>query len=112
MIAHISEGLSLIMATYKCPCCERTNITSKQKRKAGYWSIIYCADCKARLCIYPWLLAALWTLYVWDVAWFAGLYYFTHNYLDFVYMTVGWILLDYINVTYMPLVVMKQITPD
>src|SRR3990172_5918942 len=96
------------MRMFQCPCCQQTTISSKEKRKAGYWGIIYCTDCKVRLCVYPWLLAALWMLYVWDVLWFTGLYYFTRNYLDFAYMAAAWFVLDYVNVSFMPLVVMRQ----
>ena len=39
--------------------------------------------------------------------WFAGLYYFTRNYMDFIYMVLGWLMLDFLNVTFMPLAVMK-----
>src|SRR3569833_2776377 len=40
-------------------------------------------------------------MFVWDVGWFSGLYYYTHNPLDFVYMILVWIGLDFLNVWYM-----------
>jgi hypothetical protein len=47
-------------------------------------------------------------LYTWDIMWFAGLYYFTRNLMDFVYMILGWLVLDSLNVSFMPLAVMKN----
>jgi hypothetical protein len=96
------------MRMYKCPHCRTLSIPLKDKYRAGVWGIIYCKHCKARLCAYPYLLGALYVVYTWDVMWFFGLYYFTRNPLDFVYMILGWVTLDALNVAFMPLAVMKN----
>ena len=95
------------MPMYKCPRCHDICIPLKDKYRAGVWGVVYCEHCKAKLCAYPILLGLLYVVYCWDIAWFAGLYYFTHNYLDFVYMIIGWLILDALNITLMPLAVMK-----
>jgi hypothetical protein len=95
------------MPRYNCPRCETTNISFKDKYKTSMWGEIYCNHCKSRLCAYPVPLALIWVAYAWDVAWFSGLYYYTRNPLDFVYMVLVWLMLDAINITYMPLAVMK-----
>jgi hypothetical protein len=95
------------MHMYKCPRCRTMSIPLKDKYRAGIWGIVYCDHCKAKLCAYPLLLAALYVVYVNDIIWFAGLYYFTKNFMDLVYMVIGWLMLDAFNVSFMPLAVMK-----
>ena len=68
---------------------------------------IHSSNCKARLCASPWELAAFVVLYVWAEGWISGLYYYTHNPLDFVYMILVWIGLDFLNVWYMLLLLMR-----
>lgn len=96
------------MRMYMCPRCQTMSIPFKDKYRAGIWANINCKNCQAKLCASPILLAAYSILYMWDVAWFSGLFYYTRNPLDFVYMIMVWILLDYLNVTYMPLVTMRR----
>ena len=96
------------MRMYKCPHCRTLSIPLKDKYRAGVWGVIYCRHCKAKLCAYPILLGALYVLYTWDIMWFFGLYYFTRNLMDFVYMILGWLTLDALNVSFMPLAVMKD----
>lgn len=96
------------MPMYQCPLCKTASIPFKDKYKAGVWGDIYCPNCKAKLCAWPWLLALIWVAYAWDVAWFSGLFYYTRNPLDFVYMVLVWLLIDALNVSFMPLAVMKQ----
>lgn len=96
------------MTMYKCPRCRTMSIPFKDKYRTSVWGTIHCPHCKARLCAYPLLLGALYVLYTWDIMWFAGLYYFTRNLMDFVYMILGWLVLDSLNVSFMPLAVMKS----
>jgi len=95
------------MRMFQCPRCQEFSLPFKDKYRAGMWRDIHCSHCKARLCASPWVLAAFFVLYVWDVGWFSGLYYYTHNPLDFVYMILVWIGLDFLNVWYMPLSIMR-----
>jgi len=96
------------MRMYKCPHCRTLSIPLKDKYRTGVWGVIYCRHCKAKLCAYPILLGALYVVYTWDIMWFFGLYYFTRNLMDFVYMILGWLTLDALNVSFMPLAVMKD----
>jgi hypothetical protein len=93
---------------YKCPRCKTRSISFKDKYKTGIWGEICCPNCKAKLCAWPWLLALIWVAYAWDVAWFSGLFYYTRNPMDFAYMIIVWLLIDAVNVSYMPLAVMTQ----
>lgn len=95
------------MPMYKCPRCKTDSITLKEKYKTGIWGDITCPHCKSRLCASPWLLALIWVAYAWDVAWFSSLYYYTRNPMDFVYMVLVWLIIDALNVTYMPLAILK-----
>lgn len=95
------------MPMYQCPRCQTKSIPFKDKYKAGIWGEIYCSNCKAKLCAYPWLLAGIWVLYAWDVAWFSGIFYYTRELMNFVYMILIWLVIDALNVTYMPLAVMR-----
>lgn len=96
------------MRMYKCPYCKTLSIPFRDKHKTGLWGDIFCANCKAKLCAWPYLLALIWIAYTWDVVWFAGLFYFTGNALDFVYMVLVLLLVDALTVSYMPLAVMRQ----
>lgn len=95
------------MPKFKCPRCHTQSIPFKDKYLSGRWMVIYCSHCKAKLCAYPILLGVLYVFYVWDILWFIGLFDFTRNYLDFVYMVLGWLVLDAINLYFIPLAVMK-----
>jgi hypothetical protein len=96
------------MPMYMCPRCKTMSIPLKDKYMAGMWANIYCSHCKAKLCATPLLLAAFYILYLWDVGWFSGLFYYTRDWIEFVYMAIIWVILDYINVTYLPMSIMKR----
>jgi hypothetical protein len=96
---------------FKCPRCGKMSIPIKDKYKAGFWAVISCKNCEARLCIFPWLLAVLFVAYVWDVVWFYGMYHFTGHYIHFLYMIVVWLMLDAVNIYFMPLASMKTLPP-
>jgi hypothetical protein len=99
------------MPMYKCPRCQTMSIPFKDKYRAGMWADIYCSHCKAKLCAYPWLLAGVFVLYAWDVAWFVGVYYYTRNPMNFVYMILVWLIIDALSVSFMPLAVMRRDKP-
>lgn len=96
------------MPMYKCPQCQTQSIPLKDKYRAGMWGIVYCKHCPARLCATPWALGMFFMFYVWDVIWFVGLYRYTHDVRNFVYMLIVWIGLDAVNVSFMPLSAMKR----
>lgn len=96
------------MPMYKCPRCQTMSIPLKDKYLAGVWINIHCKHCKAKLCATPLALAALNVFYLWDIGWFSGLYFFTRDIMDFVYMFIVWIIIDALNVSYMPLSSMKR----
>lgn len=96
------------MPMYQCPRCRTKSIPLIDKYKTSMWGEIYCSNCKAKLCAYPWLLAGFFILYAWDVAWFSGIFYYTRESVNFVYMILIWLVIDAINVTYMPLAVMRS----
>jgi hypothetical protein len=96
------------MRMYRCPRCKTLSIPFKDKHKTGMWGNIYCGHCKAKLCAYPWLLALIWVFYIWGAVWFSGLFYFTHDSLDFVYMIGMLLIIDALSVAYLPLAVLRQ----
>ena len=96
------------MLMYKCPHCEAPSIPLKSKYWAGQWGTIHCKNCMARLCVYPWLLAGLYFFYVWNVVWWFGMYHFTNNYYYLAVLILGWIVLDLINLAFLPLALMRR----
>lgn len=99
------------MPTFRCPRCEEMSLPLKEKYRAGHWLNIECPHCQTKLCAMPWVLAAGYVLYLWNIAWFSGLFYYTYNVMDFFYMFVVWIGLDLLNIWYMPLSIMRSGPP-
>lgn len=99
------------MSTYQCPRCNEMTISVKEKFLTGLWQNIYCSDCGAKLCAYPIPLAILYFFHIWNVIWFFGMYHFTGNKMHFFYMAVVWVILNVINITVMPLAVMRPDKP-
>ncbi len=95
------------MKPFKCPKCQVEAITAKQKYKAGFWKDIYCGHCGARLCGHPWLMALIYVAYLWAVAWFLAWPYFAGNWWLALGLIPTWLLLDYLNVRFMPLVILR-----
>lgn len=96
------------MRHFTCPRCHNETIPLKDKYRASYWINIYCAGCGARLAANPYLMSLLWGVYVWDVVWFYGLWHFIGNPIYFLWMVVGWLFLDVMNVMFMPFVVLRK----
>jgi len=99
------------MPMFKCPRCQEISLPMKDKYRGGHWFNIECPHCRAKLCATPWILAGFYILYLWDVAWFSGLFYYTFNPMDFVYMAAVWMCLDLLNIWYMPLSIMRGSPP-
>lgn len=93
---------------YICPSCEKDTISWKTKYLVGFWFTTHCLNCNAKLTAMPIPLALFQILYVWNVGWFSGIYWFTREPINFVYMTILWIILDILNVKYIPLSVMRR----
>lgn len=68
---------------------------------------ISCANCGARLCAQPWLMAIGYMIYFWVIAWFATWALLDHSWLPILYLIVVWTLLDMLNIYYMPLSVLR-----
>ena len=96
-----------MMKSYRCPSCNRDTISTKDKYFAGIWRVIYCPSCGARLCAQPWLLALGWAIYVWAFMWFGALAFFNHSLAPLVYLVPVWLFLDFLNIRFMPLAVMR-----
>jgi hypothetical protein len=92
---------------FTCPRCNEDTVSIKDKYRAGLWLPIHCPKCGAKLTAYPWVLMIVHMLYVWNVVWFFGMYWFTGNAFHFVYMAVVWLVLDIVNVNLVPLAVMR-----
>lgn len=95
------------MASISCPHCEQKTFTWWDKYRAGKWAILHCPECGGRACAQPWVLAALYFLYVWDVVLFGYLAYLDSLWYLLV-MVVGWLILDYFSV-YVPLVPLRRV---
>jgi DNA-directed RNA polymerase subunit RPC12/RpoP len=95
------------MKRYTCPSCKTESIPLTDKYRAGQWRVIHCPHCNARLCAQPWVLMVGWMIYVWAAAWFGFWAWLEHTWLPLLYLIPVWLLLDFLNVTLMPLAVMR-----
>lgn len=89
------------MASISCPHCQQKTFNWWDKYRAGKWALLYCPQCGGRVCAHPWLLAALYFFYVWDVVLFGYLAYLDSLWYLAV-LAAGWLILDYFSV-YVPL---------
>ena len=67
-----------------------------------------CSKCGSRIAAFPWTLLMLNMVYVWNVLWWVGMINFNHSYHYLIYLMICWILLDLINVYFMPLCRLKK----
>lgn len=93
---------------YPCPSCKKETISHKNKYLMGLWLLKTCPDCGARLCANPYLMFGIYFVYLWNFFWWPVIAYLTGNLLYLIPLVVIWLLLDYINVRYMPLLCMKK----
>jgi hypothetical protein len=89
------------MASISCPHCEQKTFGWWDKYRVGKWAIVHCSHCRGRACAQPWVLAALYFFYVWDVVLFGYLAYLDSLWYLLV-MVAGWLILDYFSL-YVPL---------
>jgi len=95
------------MKQYPCPNCKTGAIPLTEKYRAGMWRVIHCPNCRARLCAQPWLLMLASMIYVWVAAWFGFWAWLDRSILPLIYLIPAWLMLDYLNITYMPLSVLR-----
>jgi hypothetical protein len=98
---------------FECPYCGEKTISLKDKHLLGYWLTRTCKNCDARIGARPIPLALIYCVYTWEVLWFLTMYVYSVmtgkpdiGYL--LYMVVGWIILDIINIGVIPMGVMKK----
>ncbi|HHM06357.1 MAG TPA: hypothetical protein ENJ19_11555 [Gammaproteobacteria bacterium] len=96
------------MKNFKCPRCHEASITPKEKLRAAWWANIFCPECGGKACAYPWVMVVVFVAHSWNIAWWIGMFYYTHNYMHFVYLVLGWVTIDYLSVTFVPLARMKM----
>ncbi|TPW16801.1 MAG: hypothetical protein FD130_911 [Halothiobacillaceae bacterium] len=93
---------------YICPYCGEKSISFKEKYKLGLWMTSECKRCSAKLSAYPIPLALLHAVYAWNLFWWPSLYHFKSDPIYFLYLVLFWIVLDMLNVLFIPLGVMKR----
>lgn len=96
------------MKHFTCPRCKQDTIPLKDKYLAGLWKSIYCGQCGARLCALPLVLALMYFAYTWALFWFIAIAYFNQTPATLLWLLPTWLVLDFINVSYIPLVSMRQ----
>lgn len=90
-----------------CPHCRKNTISWWQKYKAAKWALIYCPQCRGKLCSHPYILVAYTMLYVWDLMLFGYLAYLERNGWYLLVLVVIWAILDFFSL-YLPLSPMKS----
>lgn len=92
---------------FKCPHCRAQSVSLKDKYKLGWWMTVSCPNCGGRIAAFPWTLLIMTMLYVWNLMWWVGLINFNHSYHYLIYLAICWVLLDLINIFFMPLARLK-----
>lgn len=100
------------MASFKCPSCKEETLSLFDKYRLGWWMTTSCSHCGARIAAFPWTLMVLFFFYVWNVVWWAGMVNFNDSFHYLIYMAVIWVLIDLVNIYFMPLSALKSKKPS
>ncbi len=100
----------LFMHRFKCPSCQEESISIKDKFRLGWWLTTRCGQCETRVAAFPWTLMLLFFLHTWNVIWWFGLYHFEGGGQYLLYMGIGWVLIELINLFFMPLCSLRRKT--
>jgi len=95
------------MTKFTCPACENESIPLKHKYAMGYWMTRRCGECDSLIANHAIILGVLSFAYLWNLLFFVGLAQFGESLHYLGYMAVIWIILDIINVKYVPLMVIR-----
>jgi len=96
------------MANFTCPSCNKDSIPLKDKYAMGYWMTRRCIECNSLIANNAIILGVLTFAYLWNLLFFAGLAQFNESWHYFGYMLVIWVVLDLINIKYVPLMVIRR----
>lgn len=96
------------MARFNCPHCKEPTLSWLDKYQLGLWMTKTCRNCGARISAVPLVLMAMHFIYAWNVLWWGALVHFNDSYHYVIYMAVCWVILDALNVAYMPLASLRQ----
>lgn len=96
------------MPRFICPRCKDRSISLLDKYRLGLWLTTRCPKCGTRLCANPYLLFVLYFLYVWNFMWWPTLAYYTGNYWHLIYLLPCWLVIDLINLRFIPMSCMKK----
>lgn len=92
----------------ECPCCKQTCISLGEKYKLGIWKTVHCRQCGAKLTAHPIALALVDFVYVWNVSWFGVLAYIEKDMNYLLYLVIGWLVVDIINLMVVPLAILSR----
>ncbi len=97
---------------FDCPYCGEKTISIRDKHLLGYWMSVNCKDCGARVGAKPIPLALMYFVHTWNIIWFVTLYVYssmkgTPDMIYFLYMIIGWIILDIVSLGLIPMGAMK-----
>lgn len=93
---------------FKCPHCREETLSLKDKYRLGWWMTATCPNCGGRIAAFPWTLLLLTMVYVWNVLWWVGLINFNESYHYLIYLAISWVLLDLVNLYFMPLARLRK----
>ena len=96
------------MANFKCPSCKEQTISLKEKFLMGWWATTNCSNCEARVAAFPWVLMLISGMHVWNVIWWIAFIMFNDSYHYLIYMAICWVLIELINLYFMPLVTLRK----
>ncbi|NOY62982.1 MAG: hypothetical protein GXP10_07515 [Gammaproteobacteria bacterium] len=99
------------MPQYCCPRCQQQTIPLKEKYKTSYWFLTQCANCSSTISANPIILAIVDVVYVWVAVTFCSMVYFQQSLIPILYLIVVWLILDFLNVHYMALSIVKSGPP-
>ncbi len=99
------------MAKFKCPSCKEETISRGEKFRMGWWATTHCRQCDARVAAFPWVLAIISGLHVWNVIWWTGLILFKDSLHYLIYMFIGWVAIELLNLYFNPLATLRKRPP-
>jgi len=106
---HVVNRLKrlIIMEKAECPHCGEATITARLRFRAGKWLDIYCPKCGGRSCAQPIVLAIMYFMHVWNLAFFGFMAVYESSWIYFSIMVVLSLILEFF-IMFIPLSRMRK----
>ncbi len=96
------------MPGFACPRCQKETVLLRDKFRLGLWLTTHCSSCGTRLCANPYLMVVVYFFHIWNVIWWPTIAHFTGNYWNLIYLFPCWLVIELINLNYVPMCCLKK----